>query len=260
MYRPANRCLARKSPELAERALRYFTNDLVREQDNREAVARQAVQAISVLPAPKSEKPIIDDDWLHQFRRLAASKSNADLQAIVGRILAGEVHQPGSFAPFTLEVIARLDQQTARVFETVASHALIIPDHWDMVVTTILAEDGVHHETLLNYGSALMHLASCGLVTSPGVQQIYPEAFSRLPRSTLGGRPIVFEKCDPTIPVKTWAITKGEVVHLTQAGGQLQSIISKTFDPAYAQRLKTGLARVGVSISFPGIIPEETDP
>src|ERR1700688_3307253 len=69
---------AGKSPEITERALAYFANDLVRGQDNREAVGREALQAaLSLLPPePTKEIPTIDDDWLHQFRKLASSKSN----------------------------------------------------------------------------------------------------------------------------------------------------------------------------------------
>jgi hypothetical protein len=42
--------IANHSPELGNRALDYFANDLVKSQANREAVAREAIQAAKSLP------------------------------------------------------------------------------------------------------------------------------------------------------------------------------------------------------------------
>jgi hypothetical protein len=246
--------LAGKSPEIADRALEYFANDLVREQANREAIVKQAIDATNALfsPSPAGDIPPIDDDWLHQFRKLASSKSNAEVQVILGRILAGEIHKPGSFAPYTLEAVARLDQSTAQAFEFVANHAFIIPDRWDIIVLSVLGEDGVGLEPLLN-PSVTLHLTSCGLVTSSGLSQIAPEAFLLPHAYTLGGQRVLFEKCEVENKRNLMMPMKGDAALLSVAGGQLQSIVPKTFDRAYARKLQTGLKRLGVTMIFPDI-------
>jgi Protein of unknown function (DUF2806) len=119
--------LAGHAPEIGDRVLAYFANDLTKGQVNREAVAREAVQAAKLLPpaASVSDAPPMDDDWLEQFRKLASSKSKPEIQAILGRILAGEAQAPGSFSPITLDVIAKLDQKVAQSFEQLVSYAII---------------------------------------------------------------------------------------------------------------------------------------
>lgn len=245
------------SSEIGDRALAYFASDLVREQGNREAVAREAVEAcqhLSIDVSDKEEASSIDDDWLHQFRKIAASKSNAEVQAIFGRILSGEAHKPGSFSPFTLEVVARLDQMTAQAFEFIASHAIITEGGLDPVVFTILAEDRVNHEVLIGGDAAAFHLQACGLLQSFGSSQINPEYFLAMPPSTLGGQRIIFEKCDDNPVERLFLVPmKGSIAFLTQAGGQLQEIIHKTFDVSYARRLRDGMRRLGVTVVFPDI-------
>ena len=62
--------LAGKSPEIADRALSYFANDLICEQANREAIAKEAARESNNLRPPDTDQeiPPIDDDWLNQFQ------------------------------------------------------------------------------------------------------------------------------------------------------------------------------------------------
>jgi hypothetical protein len=171
------------------------------------------------------------------------------MQEILGRILAGEIQEPGSFSPYTLEAVARLDQITAQAFQFIVSRALITPNSWHTVIVSILAEDGAHIETLLD-GGQILHLSSCGLLTPLGASHIEPERFLYLFGSTPGSQRVAFEK-DQTTPAKNLMMPmKGDFVLLTQAGAQLQSIIPKTFDVAYARQLQSGLSRIGVRLTF----------
>lgn len=244
--------MANKSPELAGRAIQYFASELINEQANREAVAREAINSISSLPQHKSsvETPPIDPDWINQFRKLAASKSRPEIQAIWGRILAGEVCQPNSFSPFTLEVVARLDQATAQSFELVANHAFIVSGRMDFIVTNIVSDDN-KLEDVANLNWHLINLQTYGLVTGIETSFLDPKMFLNLPESTLGGRSVTarvteVESQSPRLPR-----IYGSVAYLTQAGGELQAIISKSFNLAYAERLQNGLKRMGVELEFP---------
>lgn len=50
-----------------------------------------------------SEEKIINDDWLNSFETEARSKSTEEMQLRFGRILAGEIRQPGSYSPKAMQ-------------------------------------------------------------------------------------------------------------------------------------------------------------
>lgn len=252
--------LANHSPELGDRALAYFANDLARAQANREAVAREAIEAadslssVSCNAGPVSETPAIDEDWLEQFRKLAASKSNSDIQAILGRVLAGEAQKPGTFSPMTLDIISKLDHYTAKNFEGIASCAIVIPNRTDLVISSIIGADMIKLDYLLDE-MVLRHLQSFGLVGSSTGYGVNLDYFKTLPESTLGGEVAVFSACPgfevgaanfvPPLHTNVWP--------LSQTGEQLLPLLSKSFHRSYARRLRDGMKRLGVALTFPSI-------
>ncbi len=251
--------VAGQSPELEERALSYFAHDLVKGQANREGVAREAFQAAKALPplnnvAETDEAtPEIDEDWLDQFRKLASSKSSADIQAILGRILAGEAQKPGSFAPMTLDVIFKLDKVTAQGFEKFASYAITLPDRSGIIVNSIIGEDMVRLDYLLNY-MAMRHLQAHGLLLASTGQSINREYFASLPPSTLGGQVITFSSMKEQAGTYSFMPPiNGEAWSLSLAGMQLLPLLPKTLDLTYARRLRDGMRRLNVTLTFPNI-------
>ena len=252
--------VAGQSPEIGDRALNYYANVLLKSQVNREKVAREAAEASRLsLPAGSGDKfdpklPEIDEDWLDQFRRLASSKSNADIQLILGRILAGEAHKPGSFSPMTLDIISKLDQSTAKAFETIASYVILIPNQVDLVFSSIIGEDMVTPESLLNE-MALRHLQSYGLFVASTGHSINLRYVCTLPPSTLGGETIQFSSLE-TPEAGGFAFLppmNGEAWPLSRAGMELLPLLPKSFDRSYARRLRDGMKRLGVALTFPNI-------
>ncbi len=63
----------------------------------------------------------IDDDWIECFRREAADRSLGKMRETFARILAGEIHQPGTFSIKTLRTVGALSQSTASLFRRAAS-------------------------------------------------------------------------------------------------------------------------------------------
>ena len=55
----------------------------------------------------------VDDDWLFRWRNSASTVSSEELQALWGRILAGEIKSPGSFSLRTLEFLKNLSHTEA---------------------------------------------------------------------------------------------------------------------------------------------------
>jgi Protein of unknown function (DUF2806) len=120
-------------PELGNILIRDVLKDRARKQVNTSGVAVEAIEAIRALPPPEPEASSekisenLNEDWMNQFVRYAEDASSEDLQQIWGRVLAGEIRQPGSFSKQTLRFIAELDKETAKACEFVAGHVI---DTW----------------------------------------------------------------------------------------------------------------------------------
>ena len=117
--------------EVGQATLERFLRDEFRKQDNRAAVATHATEQLLALPhlaaeqseaelsVPDADPPELDDDWINIFSGYVEHASSERLRDLWGRILAGEVRKPGSFAPTTLRVIAETDAEIAREFQEV---------------------------------------------------------------------------------------------------------------------------------------------
>ena len=102
---------------LMERALNVFTTDLIGKQQNKENVLAIAVEELKNSKISDDSVTTIDEDWLGSFSTLAAQKSNKDVQQLLGKILAGEIRNPGTFSPLTLQILSTLTPPIAKVFE-----------------------------------------------------------------------------------------------------------------------------------------------
>ena len=115
--------------EVGQATVERFLRDEYRKQDNRAAVATYAVEQLRALQQPTAEPsangpsetdadPLeLDEDWINIFSRYAEHASSERLRDLWGRILAGEVRKPGSFAPITLRVISEMDAEIASEFQ-----------------------------------------------------------------------------------------------------------------------------------------------
>ena len=85
-------------------------------------VAKAVLGAEADLEDDPQEPPdrSIDEDWLYRWRDSAAKVSTAELQALWGRVLAGEVKSPGTFSLRTLEFLRNLAKEEARRIEMLA--------------------------------------------------------------------------------------------------------------------------------------------
>jgi len=121
------------SPELGSILIKDILEDRARKQANAAGVAAEAIDAMKALPpsdgtttgASEHEREAkIDEDWMNQFTRYAEDASSEQLQQVWGRVLAGEVREPGSFSRHTLRFIAELDKETAENCEVVSRYVV----------------------------------------------------------------------------------------------------------------------------------------
>ncbi|QFT56482.1 DUF2806 domain-containing protein [Microbulbifer sp. THAF38] len=95
--------------------------------------------------APTNEE--IDEDWLHSWREYAGKVSAEQLQELWGRVLAGEVKQPGSFSIRALEFLKGLSKKEADLIACASKFIISEIIHRDQ--TDLLNKAGLKFDQLL---------------------------------------------------------------------------------------------------------------
>lgn len=121
------------NPEYASRAANKFAGKIIREQLNLDAVSAIAVDELRAdepasstnQHANNDEEKTINDDWLNTFEEEARQISTEEMQTLFGRILAGEIKNPGSYSRRTVKILGELDQNTAVLFKKLCSICVI---------------------------------------------------------------------------------------------------------------------------------------
>lgn len=95
-------------------------NDAARREIN---TAHSIVHAEEALCEDSEAAPDekVNDDWLYRWRDYTGEVSDADLQKIWGRLLAGEVKAPGTYSLRTLDFLRNLSQCEAALIAKMAS-------------------------------------------------------------------------------------------------------------------------------------------
>lgn len=83
-------------------------------QGNLESIIDLAAEELKHDSEANSEK--VDSDWSTRFFNIAEEISNEEMQKLWGKILSGEVKQPGSFSLRTLELLKSLTKKEAEIF------------------------------------------------------------------------------------------------------------------------------------------------
>jgi hypothetical protein len=128
----------------------------IQRQQNIDAVIGNGYEEIAKEQSV-SEEPV-DQGWAFRFFQYAADICNEDIQKIWGKILAGEVKQPGSCSLRTLEKIKNLSKHEAELFTKIATlvircnNAYFIPNE-----EILYAKYGIVFDEFLN-------MNECGLI------------------------------------------------------------------------------------------------
>lgn len=129
-----------------------------------ESVRKEANVAKSILIAEDilgqdqqepSETPI-DDDWIYSWRDYAGRVSSEELQDLWGRILAGEVKQPGTYSMRTLEFLKGLSKSEAELISKAAR--FVIDGRIYREKEKFLEGEGI-------YFSSLLYLQDIGILS-----------------------------------------------------------------------------------------------
>ena len=215
--------------------------------------------------AKSSEEKIIDDDWLNSFETEARQKTTEEMQLRFGRILAGEIRQPGSYSIKAVKLLGELDQNVAALFKTLCSIGTTLEKPIDGSIIDIralclsgdpaqnaLSKYGLDFNSLnvLNeYGLIISHYNSSFSVYSIRENENYSEVILSRHQgkywdiSPLPGQPKKQE-------VKLYGVA------LSQVGRELFRIVDQDPMPEYTEDLKEFFARQKLQmVEVPGPDP-----
>lgn len=95
-------------------------SDAVRRDINTSGSIIYAEEALCNDPDPSPDAKV-NDDWLYRWRDYTGEVSDADLQKIWGRLLAGEVKAPGTYSLRTLDFLRNLSHSEASLIANVST-------------------------------------------------------------------------------------------------------------------------------------------
>lgn len=107
---------------LPQRAQDRLNHQEQKRQLNVESIVATAAEDLSE-DVDVSDDPV-DEDWVARFFGAAQDVSSQEMQALWGKLLAGEVRRPGSFSLRCLDTLRNLAIGEARLFKRVLSYAL----------------------------------------------------------------------------------------------------------------------------------------
>ncbi len=222
---------------LMNRAVNYYGSKLLKEQLNREKVFDQTAIELESSPPIEDTNKEIDEDWLDNFSRLAETKSKAEMQLILAKILSGEIKKPGSYSYNTLQVLANLDQETGEIFQKLCSityEIVALPDSSVMVIHSPFKNPGSNG--LTEYGlsySTILNLQDAGLLLNTTSTSLNVSYDFFITHFTIGSKEYQLQKTvettDKEVNIKT--------LNLTKAGKEIRRVMEYKNDISFNEKL-----------------------
>jgi hypothetical protein len=142
---------------LAKRALVRLVRQEERKQRNVEQVTAGAIPLLRADAKPHE----VEEDWLASLFEHASRVSDAEMQALWSRILAGQVNSPGAFSRRTLQVVSALEKRDAHLVTALCRFVWTIGQDLQPIVHDPSAR--VYTDTGINFAT-LVHLDALGIV------------------------------------------------------------------------------------------------
>jgi uncharacterized repeat protein (TIGR03899 family) len=238
------------SPQLEERALTRATYQEAKKQINIESITQHAAEELRDKETVSDEK--VDEDWVSRFFSIAESISSEEMQTLWGKILAGEVTQPGSFSLRTLDTLKNLTKQDAEAFTKVAQAAFV--DRWakQTEVAFTLQYKGnrkVFEEEFSVMVEDIVLLKELGLMASPELFfYFYPTPEATTSCLLYGNKVILVEKK----PHESGVRIPAEI--FTRVGNELLSLVNITPKLKYVNELAKLIPKEFASVLIADLI------
>jgi len=207
-------------------------------------VAKAILHAEQELRSESEPPPVssIDGDWLERWRTYAGGVSSDDLQSLWGRVLAGEVKQPGFYSLRLLDFVKNLSTEEANKIGLIAPY----------VVSRFIFREQMG-EQLFHY-DFLSEIQELGLISGVGgaplqvtLRNAYPEADLFFMNPKCGVDLILHVKADDpnrTLLLPVYPVTKLglQIFPLARANGN-QQYLERVARTAMAQGFHASIHR-----------------
>lgn len=153
---------------LAVRATSNLYKETLESEYSRERIALYALNDAADCPNTATSEGETSETWFSRFWNYAKEVRDEDAMSQWGKLLAGEVRNPGSFSLRTLSVLRTMDSQTAKRFNTIAKYA----------VKSIIPIFSLYRDDLNKIGTStfeLSNLESYGLVVTDKTYELKPD-------------------------------------------------------------------------------------
>ena len=143
--------------ELRHRAANRFMYEEMRNQSNMEEITQKSFPLLS----PDARPDQIEDDWITNLFDKSRSVSDEQMQELWAKVLAGEGNRPGSFSRKTVNLIADLGANEAKLFVSLCRFAWIINGRIETLIYD--EQSNIYNQAGITYYS-LLQLEALGLV------------------------------------------------------------------------------------------------
>src|SRR5205814_1744582 len=127
-----------------------------RYQENIESITAKALPQLKEASDPNA----MEDDWVTNFFDKSRIVSDAEMQDLWSRVLAGEANAPGTYSKRTVNSLADLDKVDADLFSKLCGFAWILDTYVPLVFDSTAA---IYERHGIDF-PALIHLESIGLI------------------------------------------------------------------------------------------------
>ena len=106
---------------IRERTAQRFVDEQVRYQENMETIIEKASSRITEEASPED----MSNDWLLNFFDKSRMVSEDEMQELWARVLEGEANNPGFYSRKTVNILADIEAEDARLFKQLSDFRLI---------------------------------------------------------------------------------------------------------------------------------------
>lgn len=134
--------------------------------------ANFAAEQITNIDSQPAGGEKVDFDWLMRFFDSVGNVSNEELQKLWGKVLAGEMGQPGNCSLRTMDIIRNLSPKEAKVFDKLCQYVVKSGDCYFIFHNGFsgLTDENFNSynyilKTGLNYSDSIVPMIECGLLS-----------------------------------------------------------------------------------------------
>lgn len=244
--KPDDSTLLIKSPQIEDRIDSRIDYQERKRQNNIESITSKAASNLINVKTISDNKP--DEDWITRFFNYAQDISSIEMQELWGRILSGEIKNPGSYSLRTLDSVRNMTKNDAMIFEHLAKFALKSVSSQVWIIPTF---DKSFLKTKFNIFPAHQFILS-------ELNLMYPTELS-LTSCSNNEEETIFLTENDILLIKKGNIQseiKMPIWKFTQIGSEIISLVEKNYNDEYIMNIanyfksQQGVAIIGKIKSF----------